>query len=71
MTDPGLFGLPGEGAAAQDDLLVVVDPSARYADPEARRAAFEAWVAAGRPWPPPAGLTSACAGAALGEGRNR
>lgn len=45
-------------------------PSHRFAC-EPRKRAFEAWMRDGRPWPPPAGLTGAIAGAALGERRKR
>lgn len=75
MTDPGLFGLLGEAepaAVVQDDLLVAVDRSARFADPEARRRAFDAWQASGGGIDElPAGLLGAIAGAALGQGRGR
>ncbi len=44
------------------------DPGERFACPDARRAAWEAWVAAGRPWPPdPPGMLSAICGAAMGS----
>jgi len=38
---------------------------ATYKRVQDRRAAFAAWEAAGSPWPPPAGLTSACLDAAM------
>lgn len=41
------------------------DPADAFATRHARRVAFDAWVAAGRRWPPPAGLTSACASACM------
>lgn len=69
----GLFGVmadPEPAAVEQDDLLAVVDPAACYADPEARRRAFEAWRASGGGIDElPAGLLGAIAGAALGRGR--
>lgn len=72
---PGLFGVIGEAEPAeveQDDLLVAVDPSARFADPAERRRAFEAWRASGGGIDElPAGLLGAIAGAALGQGRGR
>jgi hypothetical protein len=37
----------------------------------ARRAAFATWIAAGRPWPPPAGLVSACLTPLVRPGRER
>ena len=63
---------PDHHQVEQDDLLVTLDPSARFADPSARKAAFDEWVSASRPWPPtPAGMLSAICGATLGSGRRR
>jgi hypothetical protein len=53
---PDLFTQP-----APEDL----DPAQRYPTPAARRAAWNAWEAAGSPWPPPAGLASASLDAAM------
>ncbi len=54
------------------DLLgPLAEPADAFADPSARKIAFLAWVRDDRPWPPPAGLVSAIAGAALGRDRRR
>ena len=37
------------------------DPAAAYPTRASIKTAFDAWTAAGQPWPPPAGLTSAIA----------
>lgn len=37
------------------------DPAAAYPTRASIKTAFDAWQAAGEPWPPPAGLTSAIA----------
>lgn len=47
------------------------DPAQRFADPRIRAAAFEQWQRDGQPWPPPAGLASACAARALGHEEQR
>ena len=47
------------------------DPAIAYADPKVRAQAFARWVADGEPWPPPAGLASACAARALGHEEQR
>lgn len=47
------------------------DPARRFADAAARREVFEQWKRDGEPWPPPAGLLSACAAAALGHDEQR
>lgn len=39
----------------------VADPADAYPTKASIKAAFDAWQAAGEPWPPPAGLTSAIA----------
>jgi hypothetical protein len=44
-----------EGAARQ------TDPAQNFPTKASIKAAFDAWQAAGEPWPPPAGLTSAIA----------
>ena len=44
-----------EGAVRQ------FDPAQNFPTKAAIKAAFDAWQAAGEPWPPPAGLTSAIA----------
>lgn len=72
---PTLADLGITGKQAMDeprDLFGLEQDPARFACPAARRRAFDAWVASGRPWPPtPAGMLSAIAGAALGQGRRR
>lgn len=68
----GIFGRLGDDEPAAEGDPAHGDPSRAFARPAARRQAFEAWVAAGRPWPPePAGMLGAIAGAALGQGRGR
>jgi hypothetical protein len=47
------------------------DPALRFADARVRAEAFERWMQEGQPWPPPAGLTSACAALALGHQEQR
>lgn len=47
------------------------DPAARFADPRTRAEAFARWMEDGQPWPPPAGLASACAARALGTEEQR
>ena len=39
----------------------VADPADAYPTKASIKAAFDQWTAAGEPWPPPAGLTSAIA----------
>ena len=39
----------------------VPDPASAFPTKASIKAAFDAWQAAGEPWPPPAGLTSAIA----------
>jgi hypothetical protein len=59
---PGLFDdPPGADLLGQPE-----DSSMLFEDRSARDAAWRAWEARGRPWPPPAGLVSASMGAALG-----
>jgi len=41
------------------------DPARNFPTRAARRLAFDTWLKAGCPWPPPAGLASACASAAM------
>ena len=50
---------------------MTADPAQAFADPKARAAAFARWMADGQPWPPPAGLASACAALALGHEEQR
>jgi hypothetical protein len=38
-----------------------IDPARNYPTKASIKTAFDAWQAAGEPWPPPAGLTSAIA----------
>lgn len=40
---------------------VAPDPARNYPTKASIKAAFDAWIADGQPWPPPAGLTSAIA----------
>ncbi len=47
------------------------DPAQRFADPRIRAQAFARWMDDGQPWPPPAGLASACAARALGTEEQR
>lgn len=47
------------------EVSIPVDPASALGKVKDRRAAFAAWEAAGSPWPPPAGLTSACLDAAM------
>lgn len=47
------------------------DPALRFADPRIRAEAFDRWMHDGQPWPPPAGLASACAARALGHEEQR
>ena len=46
-------------------------PPAAFSTRAGRRAAYDAWNASGRPWPPPAGLTSASLGALIKPRRER
>ncbi len=45
-----------------------LDPAAAYPTRASRAIAFAAWQAAGEPWPPPAGLTSAIASRLIPRG---
>lgn len=47
------------------------DPAAAYRTRAERRKAWEAWEAAGEPWPPPEGLLSASLSACMDRGRER
>lgn len=49
------------GGSGVSGVRVQIDPAAAYPTRASRAAAFAAWQAAGEPWPPPAGLTSAIA----------
>jgi hypothetical protein len=60
-----------DDAPAADLLGPLADPADAYADPSVKRVAFAVWVRQGKPWPPPAGLVSAIAGAAMVQGRRR
>jgi hypothetical protein len=44
------------------------DPARNYPTPASIKVAFDAWQAAGEPWPPPAGLTSAIASRLIPRG---
>jgi hypothetical protein len=44
------------------------DPARNYPNKASIKTAFDAWQAAGEPWPPPAGLTSAIASRLIPRG---
>jgi hypothetical protein len=52
---------PGAGALEKRNDEKQPDPADAYPTKASIKAAFNAWQAAGEPWPPPAGLTSAIA----------
>lgn len=62
MKQASLFATPARLAEPARSTPAAPEPFSRADD---RRRAYAAWVEAGRPWPPPAGLTSAIAGACL------
>lgn len=55
--------------AARD--LADTDPARAYPTRQSRRDAFATWQAAGHPWPPPAGLASACTDACIRTERRK
>lgn len=58
---PDTFPFPGARVGDSLKNETASDPAAAYPTKASIKAAFDAWQAAGEPWPPPAGLTSAIA----------
>ena len=61
---------PRDGASPFPEQACFFSETPRM-DRRQRAQAFNAWVAEGRPWPPPAGLTSALISAVLPSKRER
>jgi hypothetical protein len=62
--------LPFPGASVGDSLKneTAPDPARNYPTKASIKTAFDAWLAGGQPWPPPAGLTSAIASRCIPRG---
>lgn len=69
ISGAGISDTPPMSRLPLSDVPDVPVKMSRMSRPE-RRAVFQGWVEAGRPWPPPAGLASACLGALLRKNGN-
>ena len=56
------------GGSGVSGVRVPEDPAKNFPTTASIKTGFDAWLAAGQPWPPPAGLTSAIASRLIPRG---